>query len=174
MPLNPHPLNKALRLIARCQSQAFLIASGIILILLPIAFNINILSGFLLVSFILYFRFSPPAITRDKRHNYLVLIFLFVLFLFSAYKLTEYRIPAAYIPVTALAMYVTIFYNDLKLVFAFFVFASYPSGIIAGSSLYLSLIFLITAMATAILVFGLRKRSRILSAGCLSGIIQSL
>ncbi|OGX31080.1 MAG: hypothetical protein A3D27_03235 [Omnitrophica WOR_2 bacterium RIFCSPHIGHO2_02_FULL_46_37] len=163
--------------IARYQPQIYLLVSSIILILLlllPIAFNINILSGLLLVSFILYFRFSPPAITRDKRHNYLVLIFLFVLFLFSAYKLTEYRIPAAYIPVTALAMYVTIFYNDLKLVFAFCVLASYHAGIIAGSSLYLSLIFLITAMATAILVFGLRKRSRILSAGCLSGIIQSL
>lgn len=188
MPLNHHPVNKALCLIARCQSQAFLIAGGIILILLPIAFNINILSGLLLASFILYFKFSPPAITRDKRHNYLILIFLFVLFLFSAYKLTEYRIPAAYIPVTALAMYVTIFYNDLKLSFAFCVLASYYAGMIAGrpegrglasasqshSSLYISLIFLITGMAAAILVFGLRKRSRILTAGCLSGIIQSL
>ncbi|OGX26333.1 MAG: hypothetical protein A3J51_04905 [Omnitrophica WOR_2 bacterium RIFCSPHIGHO2_02_FULL_45_21] len=174
MPLNPHPLNKALRLIARCQSQAFLIASGIILILLPIAFNINILSGLLLISFILYFKFSPPAITRDKRHNYLVLIFLFALFIFSTCKLTEYRIPAPYIPVTALAMYVTIFYNDLKLAFTFCVLSSYYAGMIAGSSLYLSIIFSITAMAAAIIVFGLRKRSRILTAGCLSGIIQSL
>lgn len=167
------PVN-ALAIIRRCQSQVRLLTSSVVLILLLIAFNINILSGLLLISFILYFKFAPPAITRDKQHNYLILIFLFVLFLFSACKLTEYRIPAAYIPVTALAMYVTIFYNDLKLAFAFCVLGSYYAGIIAGGSLYLSLIFLITGMAAAILVFGLRKRSRILTAGCLSGIIQSL
>lgn len=173
MKSSPQPVN-ALAIIRRCQSQVLLLTSSIVLILLLIALNINILSGLLLISFILYFKFSPPAITRDKRHNYLILIFLFVLFLFSACKLTEYRIPASYIPVTALAMYVTIFYNDLKLVFAFCVLASYYAGIIAGNSLYLSLMFLITGMAAAILVFGLRKRSRILTAGCLSGIIQSL
>lgn len=167
------PVN-ASAVIRRCQSQVLLLTSSVVLILLPIAFNINILSGLLLISFILYFKFSPPAIPRDKRHNYLILIFLFALFLFSACKLTEYRIPAAYIPITALAMYVTIFYNDLKLTFAFCVLASYYAGMIAGRDLYISLIFLITAMAAAILVSGLRKRSRILSAGCLCGIIQSL
>lgn len=187
MKSSPQPVN-ALAIIRRCQSQVLLLTSSIVLILLLIAFNINILNGLLLISFILYFKFAPPAITRDKQHNYLILIFLFVLFLFSAYKLTEYQIPAAYIPVTALVMYVTIFYNDLKLAFAFCVLGSYYAGIIAGrpegrglasasqshSPLSISLIFLITGMAAAILVFGLRKRSRILTAGCLSGIIQSL
>lgn len=187
MKSSPQPINP-LAVIRRYKSQVLLLTSSAVLILLPIAFNINILNGLLLISFILYFKFSPPAITGDKRHNYLILIFLFAMFLFAACKLTEYRIATSYIPVTALVMYVTIFYNDLKLAFVFCVLASYYSGIIAGrpegsglasasqshSSLYVSLIFLITGMATAILVFGLRRRSRILTAGCLSGIIQSL
>ena len=160
--------------IARYQPKLYLLISSIILITLPIALNINILSGALLVSFILYFKFSPPAITRDKKYNYLILSFIFTVFVFTAKKIIEYKIPAAYIPVTALAMFVTIFYNDLKLSFALCVLASYYAGIIAGESLNTSLIFLITGILTSLLVFGLRKRIRILTAGFLAGFFQLL
>ena len=156
------------------QRGIYFLAAALLLILLSHLLAINVLGAFLAISFILYFTFSPQAGIQNKKQGYLMLSFLFVIFIFISKKIIDYRLPIAYVPVTGLAMFVTILYNDLKLSFAFCVLAACFAGIMCGGALFMTLIFLITAMVSAILVWNLRRRMRILSAGLCAGAVQML
>lgn len=153
----------------------YVLAGALFLVVLPLAFGIHIISGFLLAGFMLYFIYSPPLEPiQNKRQSYLMLTFLFIVFIFISKKIIEHDIQPAYIPVTGLLMLVTILYNDLKLSFAFCVLASCLAGIIANGSLLLNLIFLITGVIASILVWRLKVRIRILGAGICAGSVQML
>lgn len=152
----------------------WLIIGASALIAVTFLIQIQLISGFLFWAFLLYFLFSKGLISRNKRQTYFALTLLFVLFIFAAKNILYFQKPAAYIPVTGLVMLVTILYNNLALSFAFCVLASLCAGIIAGSSLYLSLIFFITATTASLLVLRLRRRIRILGAGAAAGITQAL
>lgn len=155
--------------------RAFSITIGsMLLVALSALLNTHILTGFLFVIFLLYFLFSKAVINPGNRQSYLILTLLFVIFIVASKSILYFQKPVTYIPVTGLVMFITILYNDLTLSFAFCVLASYFAGIIAGGSLYLSLIFFISGLTAAILVLGLRRRIRILGAGLCAGLVQTL
>lgn len=147
---------------------AFLIAFFMPLIGLPLA------SAFLVMSIVLYVAFSKNMLPKIKRQGYLLLILLFIIFVIISRKLIDYYITTAYIPVTALILLVAILYNNLTLSFVFCVLASCFAGIIANNSLDTCLIFLVTGIATALLVRKIRTRIRILTTGLCAGLVQAL
>jgi putative nucleotidyltransferase with HDIG domain len=150
----------------------YILAGSLSLIAAAFLLEIHIISGFLLIALLLYFLYSKDLIKKDRKQTYLSLAFLFVIFVFTAKNIVHFNKPVTYIPVTGLVMFVTILYNNLALSFSFCVLASLCAGIISGGSLYLSLIFFITAIVAVILVFRRRSRTRILGAGLCAGIAQ--
>ncbi len=130
--------------------------------------------AFLILTSIFYLRFSGLAdkIKINKRQAYLILIFLFSLFIFISHKIIEYRLPASYMPVAALAMFVTIIFNSLELSLVVCVLASYFAGFLLNDSYSFSLLFLISGISASLLVLRVRRRMQILTAGFVTGALQ--
>lgn len=92
----------------------------------------------------------------------------------SSKALIDYsELSVYFIPVSAIAMLCTILFNDIGLTFVLTLMASFSAGIIAQNSLGLTCVLFIGGIFSGILVLNLRRRSQIIKAGILSGVIQA-
>lgn len=176
MPIKrPFPKNNffGTTFISRHLQKAYYLIFSLCAVLLSVIFKLPAISASLLISAALYTTFSKTIALRDKTKSYLLLSFLFILFLAISKKILDYYLSPAYIPVTGLVMLVAILFNDLQLSLISCILGSCFAGIIAQASLPLCLIFLVTGIATALIIRKVRTRIRILATGFYAGLLQA-
>jgi cyclic-di-AMP phosphodiesterase PgpH len=107
-----------------------------------------------------------------RTYRILYLVFLFVLVITASYMIRMYNAPALFTPFSVLALLSVMLFNDLLVAFLLTVAGSFTVAAINGNDYYMGLIFLASGIAAALLVEGARRRSTIIRAGFILGVIQ--
>ncbi len=125
----------------------------------------------LLVTFI-YFRNSY----RTKIGKLAIKVgLLLVLLTVATYALINYsKISYYYLPVCVVPMLMVILFNDLRLAFVVSVFCAIETGAIISNNFILSVVYLIGGLAASLCVWQSRRRSQIILAGLIAGLMQAL
>ena len=115
---------------------------------------------------------------RDPQKLILPLSLLIVIIIVSAQLLIKYSstlpfLSHYFIPVIAISMLTMILFGDLQLTFIITLLSSILAGKITGNDINLTIIFFIGGIIAGLLVRRTRRRSQIIKAGFLAGIIQS-
>lgn len=143
---------------------------------------ISVIAVFL-ISSLLEINFSIPVLLivlflflkNGQSQNYnllnltLLLVSIFVISLF----VVRYRWPVYYIPFSVIPMLATILFADINLAMLITVASSLTVGVIAGNNYYLGILFLISGIASILLVKHVHKRDNIFHAGIMIGFVQA-
>jgi len=135
------------------------------------------------VSYIIPFLLLVVAVhikngTKDFKRLILPFSLFAVIIIVSAQLLVKYSdavpfLSYYFIPVIAISMLTMVLFEDLRLTFIVTLLSSISAGKIAGDSINLTIIFFIGGIMSGLLVRTTRRRSQIIKAGFLAGIIQS-
>jgi len=98
---------------------------------------------------------------------------LFVIVFTAAYFFIREHIPLYFLPFCAVPMLVTLLFNDLGLSLIVTLISSASIGSIAGN-FYTWVMFFTSGIASSMLVLGARRRTSIIHAGLLVGILQAV
>ncbi|MFH0738431.1 MAG: HDIG domain-containing metalloprotein [Candidatus Omnitrophota bacterium] len=132
--------------------------------------NINLGVSAFLLTLVVYLKLSSPNL--KARHNLLYLAFLFVIIFVSSYFILRRGWPAAYIPFCVIPMLATLLFNELRISLLITVAAAVAVASLAGNNFNLGLLFLTSGIISSALVFNVRRRMQIISAGFIVGLTQ--
>ena len=107
-----------------------------------------------------------------KKYNLLNLIFLFLIIFDAGYFIVNRNFPIFYIPFCAIPMLTTLLFNNLEISLLMTLAASVSIASLSSSRFDLTLLFLISGTISSILVKDARKRTTIILAGFIVGIVQ--
>ncbi|MDD5166520.1 MAG: HDIG domain-containing protein [Candidatus Omnitrophica bacterium] len=146
--------------------------SGVILVFLAgYLIDISLAVPVFLICLYAYLRFRETPLKNCKL---LYLVFLFAINFVSSYFIMKQKLPVFYLPFCLVPMLATVLFNDLE-VSLVITFASAISIVyIAGTNFYLGVLFLISGILASLFVFGARRRSTIIRAGFIVGVLQVL
>jgi len=149
------------------------IVSVAILFLVCLLLKVDLSVAILLSTLFIYLKFSLKN-EYSKTYSLLNLNFLFTVIFFISYFMIKSGVSSLWIPFCIIPMLSTILFNELRVSLLLSVAASFTIASISGNNFYLGLGFLISGIFSSILVFGARKRSVIIRAGVVTGIIQAM
>ncbi|MEI6631880.1 MAG: HDIG domain-containing metalloprotein [bacterium] len=132
--------------------------------------NINLGVSAFLLTLVAYLKLSSPNL--KARHNLLYLAFLFVIIFVSSYFILRRGWSAAYIPFCVIPMLATLLFNELKVSLLITVAAAVAVASLAGNNFNLVLLLLTSGIISSALVFNVRRRMQIISAGFIVGLTQ--
>ena len=136
--------------------------------------KIPLVAVFLFMIFYAYLRILSLRF-EEKKYNFLALGFLSLLGVSLVIFFEEYSSFSAYfIPIAAIVMLVTLLFHDLELSLIFSVVLSVFTGLIYGGNLYLAGVLMIGSVLSSLLLWQARRRSKIITAGFLVGVLQAL
>lgn len=134
--------------------------------------QVNLIIPLFLLSLYLYVKMSYPALNL-KKDNLLHLIFLYVIIFVTTYFIISRGWSIFYVPFSVVPMLAVLLFNNLT-VSLLLTFASAISIVgIGGNHLYLGLLFLTSGISASILVLNARRRTPIIRAGIVTGLIQA-
>jgi len=133
--------------------------------------DINLCIYAFLVSLVAYLKIS--SVNLKARHNLLHLAFLFVIIFVSSYFILRRGWTAAYIPFCVIPMLATLLFNELKVSLLITLAAALAVASLAGNHFNLGLLFLTSGIISSLLVFNVRRRMQIISAGFIVGLVQA-
>ena len=107
-----------------------------------------------------------------KNYNLLNLTLLFVIIFVTGSFIIKRGSPIYYIPFSVIPMLSTLLFNELGISLLLTIASSITIAAIAGNNFYLGILFLISAILSSILVWGVRRRIAIIRAGFIIGFIQ--
>jgi putative nucleotidyltransferase with HDIG domain len=131
--------------------------------------NVNLIIPLFLLSLYWYFRCRRLSIKNARPLN---LLFLLVIIFSGSYFICSSRLPALCIPFTLVPMLTTLLFNSLEISLLVTLAAAVTSSAVANTFVPPMLLFLISGISSSILVYGCRRRSTVIRAGLISGIIQ--
>lgn len=150
---------------------SLLVLAGLFIVLHITA--IDYMVAVILLALFIFLKFSKRL--YSEKYNYLALGLLYVLVVVSAKAMSIYTdISPYFIPVGMASMLCALLFNDLALMLIITAALSASVGLIAGGDLYLSCVLFSGGFFGGFLVLNVRRRSQIVSAGIISGIIQAL
>ncbi|MCM8795410.1 MAG: HDIG domain-containing protein [Candidatus Omnitrophica bacterium] len=132
--------------------------------------RLNLLVPTFLLSLVIYLKCRQSQL----KYSLLNLIFLFVIAFSVSYFVITHGKARFYIPFSLIPMLATILFNDLELSLVISLATSFVLASLWANRLDLGLIFFVSGMVASILVLNARRRSVIIRAGFISGIIQAL
>ena len=109
-----------------------------------------------------------------KNYNLTHLTLLFLIMFTSAYFFTKKSLLMFYLPFSVLPMLTTLLFDDMEISFAATLALAVSIASISSRSFPLSIFYLLSGIASSILVKGARKRIEIIKAGIITGIIQAV
>lgn len=112
-------------------------------------------------------------ITKKNGYNLLNIILLLTIFLAISDVIVKNQFPWYLIPYCLIPMLATILFSDLQLSLLISIILSMVLGLLTRGDLYSSVIMLNSGIACSLLVFGIRRRSQIIQAGVIVGIVQA-
>lgn len=134
--------------------------------------NVSFALCALLISLVIYLR-SSQKYPDLKNYNLLHLAFLFTLLFSASYFIVSKGLPVFYIPFCIIPMLAVVLFNELRVSFLLSVAGAFTVSSLAGNNFYSGVLFLVSGISSAVLVFGARKRSRIIRGGFITGLIQA-
>lgn len=134
--------------------------------------QVNLIIPLFLLSLYLYIKISYPQLDLRK-YGFLQLSFLYVIIFVTTYIIISKGWPVLYVPFSVIPMLATLLFSNLT-VSLLLTFASAVSiAGIGGNHLYLGLLFFISGISASILVLNARRRTPIIRAGFITGLIQA-
>lgn len=109
-----------------------------------------------------------------KNFNFLNTALLFLIILVSSYFIIRQRWPVFYIPFSVIPMLTTVLFNNLEISLLITLATSVSVASLSSNPFVLVLLFLISAILSSILVLGARRRTTIIRAGVIAGIVQAI
>jgi putative nucleotidyltransferase with HDIG domain len=109
-----------------------------------------------------------------KNYNILYLTFLVVMILAISYFIMKYNWPRFLIPVCIIPMLTTLLFNQMELSLIMSLVNSVAIASMAGSHLYLTILFFSSGLLSALLVWNARRRMTIIRAGFIIGVLQAV
>ncbi|MCM8770388.1 MAG: HDIG domain-containing protein [Candidatus Omnitrophica bacterium] len=154
-----------------------IIVSIIILFVAAYILKLNLIVPFVLSSIFVFLKIAS-AFPPQRKYNILYPSLLFVIMLAVSILFLNYNISALFIPFSVMPMLLTILFGDLVLAFLFTV--GFSITFMSLSILFLSAeagftfgaLALVSGMTASLFVYKARRRSTILRAGLLVGLVQ--
>jgi len=141
---------------------------SVLILLLSFIIRVNMLIPLLLITLTVYFKFRKlDSLNCDLMRLGLLFLVSFALTDF----ITQQKWPALFIPLCTIPILATILFNTLEISLLFSVATSIS---VAFINVYLGILFLISAIAASLLIFGARRRIDIIRAGFIIGLVQVL
>lgn len=126
-----------------------------------------------LVSILCYLNLSRKF-SDIKSFSLLNLTFLFTIIITISYFIIKRGVPVLFIPFCMIPIASVLLFSELRITLLLTLVSAITIASIAGNNFYLVLLFTISGVLSAVLVYGARKRSEIIRAGVLTGLIQSI
>jgi len=140
-----------------------------LIFLISYIIRVNLAIPTLLICLALYLNLRRLNV---KNHNLLNLTLLFLIIFSVSYFIARQRVPVYYMPFSAIPMLVILLFNNLELSLLLALASSITIASLSRYPLELILLFLISGILAGILVEKARKRTTIIRAGFIIGIIQ--
>ncbi len=125
-----------------------------------------------LLTLYLYIKVSYPALNL-KKHNLLHLAFLYVIIFVTTYFIISRGWSIFYVPFSIVPMLAVLLFNNLTVSLLLTIASAISIVGIGGNHLYLGLLFLTSGISAGILVLNVRRRTPIIRAGIITGLIQA-
>jgi len=135
------------------------------------ALQLNFAITLFILSLIMYLELRGMD---SREHNLLNLTLLFVIIFVISYFILRRSLPVFYIPFCAIPMLTTLLFNELEISFLITSAISIAVASIAGNNFYLAVLFFVSGLSSSIMVLNTRRRSSIIRAGFIVGLIQAL
>jgi putative nucleotidyltransferase with HDIG domain len=127
---------------------------------------------FLIITFV--YLHSQHKEFEKKGYNLLYLIFLVVIFFAVSDTIIKRQLPFYFIPFSLIPMLATILFSDLPISLWLSLILSMILALLSKGNIYLAIMVLNSSILSSLLVYGIRRRSQIIRAGILVGIIQAI
>lgn len=160
---NKRPINNVLNII---------LASALLMVIAAVV-EMNPLGVIFLIVIFVYLH-SQHKEFENKGYNLLYLIFLVVIFFAIGDTVIKKQLPFYFIPFSLIPMLVTILFSDLPISLWLSLTLSMLLALLSKGNIYLGIMMLNSSIVSALLVLGVRRRSQIIRAGILVGIVQAL
>jgi hypothetical protein len=140
----------------------------VILIIIGIIFEVKIPVSVVIFSLIIYL----DVFRKKVNFRFLPLAFLFIMMISSAKVLLNYFSFPYLVPIPAISMLSTILFSDLELGIILTLGSCIYVGAMANANFYLTVILFIAGLISSLSVINIRRRSEIMRAGFISGVVQ--
>ena len=149
--------------------------SAIVLLLFLMSFllQLNFNIALFLLSLCLYLKARHPNLNK-KNYNLLHLSLLFLIIFVASYFLIKKGWPLLFIPFSVIPMLATILFLRLEISLVLIFASSLAISAVAGNNFDLAVLFIISGIASTLLVRRINKRDDIFRAGILIGLIQAV
>ena len=135
--------------------------------------NVNMAVAMLLCAILAYLFFSKKHLLV-KNYSLLNLGFLYTILFVAAYALVKNNISVFWLPFCVMPMLAVLLFNELRIALLFTIIAALTVAAVAGNSLNVGFLYLISGIVSCVFVFEARKRSVIIRSGLLIGLFQAL
>lgn len=148
----------------------FIFWAALIFVISAIA-QINLAIPAFLISLYAYIKFRKSNL---KNFNLLNMSLLFLIILAVSYFIIREGQPIFYIPFAVIPMLTTLLFNNLEMSLLITLATALSVASFSSNPFELALLFLISAIFASILVLGARRRTTIIRAGIIVGILQAV
>jgi len=111
---------------------------------------------------------------KARNYNLLDLIFLFLIAFAGSFFLIRARLPFYLQPFSVVPMLTMLLFNNLEITLLITLATAFSVASFSGSPLQLAILFLISGLFSSIVVAGSHRRTTIIRAGIIVGILQAL
>jgi putative nucleotidyltransferase with HDIG domain len=143
---------------------------AILLFLLSNLLQVSLIVPVFLITIFVYLKFSKES----KAYNTLHIALLFVIIFVLSYYTIRQQWPNIYIPFCAIPMLSIILTNQLEISLLLTLTSAISVAAIFGNNLYLGIFFLTSGIISIVLAKGVRRRSQIIRAGVIVGLVQAV
>lgn len=143
-----------------------------LLFLLSYILKVDLVIPLLLVVAMAYLKILYPNI-KQQNYNLLNLSLLFVSVFVLSYLIIQRKFPVYYLPFSVLPMLAMILFGELKIALLLAVVSAVSVSSVAGNNYAAMLLFLIGGIACSLLVRNVHRRSSVIRAGFITGLIQA-
>jgi len=118
-----------------------------------------------------YFKFKK---LKTKDYNLINFVFLFLIAFASSYFVIKAKMPVYFHPFSVIPMLLVLLFNNLEIALLLTLAVSVSVASFSNNPLEIVLLFLISGIYSSILVKGAHRRSTIIRAGLIIGIVQAV
>ncbi len=140
-----------------------------LIFLFSVIAGINLAIPVFLICLYVYIKFRRQNL---RNFNLLNMALVFLIILAASYFIITQRWPVFYIPFSVMPMLTTLLFNNLEISLLITLATSICVSFFSSNPLDIALLFLISGILSSILVLGARKRTTIIRAGIIVGIVQ--
>jgi len=149
------------------------IGGALLLFIFAYLFNLQFIIPIFLLSIVLYAKLTYKDLSQQVYRILNISLIATIIFI-SAYLLLKKDLSLFFLPFSAISMLAVLLFNNpfVALITTFVVALLVAS--LSGNSLYIAMLFIIGGTLSIILIQGARRRSVIMRAGLISGLVQGL